>query len=563
MSELQLRFGQFDPTAKQDILSITTSPLKPWNSIDDLKYDAVPEPGNYMTLEHNYGILDGAMGEFPDTPNAPVRTWGFWSENFSDANGNFSSTPALDIRFSANHKSPGITLYFYPHTDDYASSARVTWYNELDAAIKSGVYTMTSNIGAIGEAVENYRRVKIEFLSTNIRHRYIKLFSVNFGVLRIFFDEEINVCDVLEEIDPTVELLSINTLNAEIRTRNSLFSPLLSPEFNNMMMRLQPLTLTKDNEPFGIFFLETWKDPYQSGIVFDIEAVDAMGMFDLYPFNGGIYENVLATDVLNQIFALVFPTNLLSYQIENTLANKRVTGWIPLCTCGEAIQHILFAIHAIADTSRRGYIWIYELDTEVTGNIELIEQYLTGSDEPTEFVSGVDVTSHRYVRNTTEQKEAFNGVLSPGKHRVDFAEPLHTISVTPGTVTIAESTANYVVLNVASQATVLVRAFGYIQNTLLHSVRASLPAGEIQNIKAFSNYTLVSESDGPALAQKLYDWYQNRVKTTVEIKLSNREVGYMYDVKTGMRDLRGIVTSLDINLRADRASMEVVGNALD
>ena len=215
MSNLQIKFAQIDPAAKADISSIIAPDKISWSNINDLIYDNMPKPGNYATMEHNYTILDGGMEEFPDETDG--ETWGLWSDSLSDEAGNFANPPALDISFHANHKSRGLTLYFYPFTDDYAKEICVTWYDSRDEVIKTGIYALNSNIGVISEPVIDFRRIAVEFLSTNIRHRFIKLYALEYGVIRILPDEEIDSCRILEEIDPTVESISINILNATDR----------------------------------------------------------------------------------------------------------------------------------------------------------------------------------------------------------------------------------------------------------------------------------------------------------------------------------------------------------
>ena len=562
MSVLQLRFSQIDPAAKADINTLYTSGIKPWSVVNDLRYDNINDPGNYMTLEHNYSILDGSMEEFPDSPNVPARTWGFWSDVFSDEDGNFGiySLPTLDITFNYVHKSIGLTFLFYPHTDDYASKAQVTWFDSSDNIIHSDIYIIDSDIGLIPQSIADFKRIKIEFLSTNIRNRYIKLYAIEFGLIRIFNDAEISTCNILEEIDPTVEEISVNTFNAQIRTRQSIFSPIMSEDFDDMMMRKQPLTVKKDGVNFGIFFLEKWKDLYQSGIAFNLDAGDAISILDLYPFDGGLYNNKSIVELLDEIFNIAFPTQLVKYELDPIYQNSKVTGWIPITNCGTAFQHIMFVIHAIADTSRRSSVWIYEADTEVWLDIDLDEQYKGGSDEPTKYYSGVEVTSYSYSQSG-ENAQLFNDTLMVGQHKINFKEPMYNINVTGAT--LIQAHVNYAIINVTFQGVVLITGLKYIANTLTHSVKEEVTAGQVESIKSYNGYTLVNPNIGQALAQKQFDWLQNRIMTRTDIVLDNREVGYLIDVETRGRNLIGTITALDINLRASRANMVVIGNAVN
>ena len=554
MPQLQLKFGVIDPAAKADIGDITAQDKKPWSVIDDLCYDNLPLPANYATMEWNHDIDDQV--EFPDIPN-PIDTWGLWSDSYSDANGDFTNPPTLDITFSANHKSPGLTFYFYPHSDDYASAVRVTWYYSTGSIILANEYTITSTIGVVTEPVEDYRHIKIEFLSTNIRHRFVKLYALEYGIVRLLQDDEIDSCKILEEIDPTVETISINTLNCRMRTRDSIFSPITSPSHDDMMMRRQPMTVTRDGTPFGTFFLEDWEDPYQSGLVFDFRAGDAVSVMDLYTFWGGIYANKPVTELLDEIFNIVFPTGLIKYELEDIYATSTVTGWIPICGCGEAFQHICFALNAVADTSRREYVWIYQRDTDVTFNIQLNEQYLKGRDGPTKYISGVDVVSYDYVPGI-ETTQAYSGSLPVGQHTIRFTEPLHSLTISGGTIITAHP--NYAVVNVPTAAGVTLTGNKYLSNPLVHSIRAEIAAGEVETVKKFEGYTLVSRDIADYILHKEFEWFQNRILTENDVRLGDKEVGYIADLKTRGRDVIGTIVSLESNLRADKSTMRVVGN---
>jgi len=559
MSELSIRFGQVDPVAKQDIVDIIVTPIKPWSVIDNLRFDGVPVPPNYATNEHNFSILDGSKQHFPDEVS-PLTTFGFWSEGVSDDFGSFGdSPPTLDIYFGANHKSLGVTYYFYPHTDDYANRIRVTWYDSSNTIIHTGEYPQTSNLAIVSQSVLDYRRIKTEFLSTNIRNRFIKLYAIDFGIIRTFYDAEISSCYINEEIDPTVKTLSINTMNAKIRTRNSIFSPIMSENFDDMMMKRQLMQVYKDSVLYGAFFLTKWKDSKRSGIEFSVDTEDAISIFDLYAFTGGLYIRKPAIDLLNELFGIVFPTGLIGYQIDPSLSDSTVTGWIPSGTCGEALQHILFAIHAIADTSRREYIWIYDRDTVSTLNIPLERQYRKGQDEPTEYFSGVEVISYSYTPGT-EVRQLFKDVLTVGRHRISFRNPMHSLEVTEAT--IIESHVNYAILVVPVETEVLLEGSVYIENQQSHIVREEVTAGEIDALKKFDDFTLVSPETADYLAQKQFELLHYRIKSTTDIALDDKEVGYVATMETKGRSLEGLITGLDIDLRANSAEMVVIGNAV-
>ena len=359
MSNLELKFGQLDPGAKRDIITVQSQQAPTWATLQDLAQDNLPPPGNFATNEPNHTVADGTIAEFPDDDTG--MTWGFFSSSMTNGSCEFEEPPMLEIVFDEPHKSPGLTLFFYPHTDDYASTVAVHWYSDAEATelLESRVFEVDSVVAQLIKAVDGYKCIQIEFLTTNHPNRYVKMWAMEFGITRIFGDETIDICKVLEEIDATSNSISINTLRAQIRTRDSVFSPITSPDFDDMMMEHQMLEVLRDGELFGVFFLEEWSDITQDGIVFDITAGDAMSMLDRYEFLGGMYIDEPVEALLDEIFGICFPTGLITYTLDVEFQGELITGYLPICSCGEAFQHIMFALNATADTARMSSIWIY------------------------------------------------------------------------------------------------------------------------------------------------------------------------------------------------------------
>ena len=549
---VQIGLGQIDPSAKPDSMPASAD-VKSWVNLYDLKLDGLTVK-NILTCEHNQSILDGAGEEMPDIPEQ--YTWGLWSSEFSDENGNFENPPVLDIGFGFNHKTPGLNLLFYPHSDDWASKVNVTWYDSSNNIIHSGTYQFDSTNGEIIERIVSFRRIKIEFLSTNIRNRYIKLIGINYGTGRSF-EEEIDTASILEEIDPTSNEITINTLNFRIKTHNPEFS-IVSGYGDEMLMRNQQMIVIANEKEFGTFFLQfPWKDVHSDGTVIDFQAVDAIGIMDKYQFWGNVYSDTPIETVISQLFTICFPTQLIRYVIDPAFAGKLISGYIPICTCREALQYICFAIGAIADDSRRDYVWIYPPDTILNHKLEPHHVYRSPEISPTTYYSGVDVVAYEYIPSE-ETVEAHNSILAAGRHIIKFSEPLYNLTISGGT--IIESTANHAVINVSSDGEVILSGNIYNVNMPVFQSRQEVVAGEVENIKIYDNCTLMSPKDAQAAAERLYNYLSQRTQFSGDVRLEENEPGYLIQVPTIRYPISGTIEQLDINLRGGRARMKVIGD---
>lgn len=560
--KVQIGYGQVDPSAKPD--GSPTSPNKqPWNALDGLKVDGLTVM-NVATLEHNQGILDGAQAHLPNDPeNYP---WGFWSLDTSDDEGVFSRPPTLDIRFSLNHKAPGLTFLFYPYSDDWATSVRVAWYNSAGSVIQSGTYSISGIEGFVDQPVSGFRRIVVEFLSTNIRNRYIKLAGIQYGQGRSFPDDSIDSASVLEEVDPTSNEVTINTFNFRIRTHNPEFS-IVSGVGDDMLMRNQMLTIVADGTDFGTYFLKfPWKDLHGDGSVVEFQAVDPIGAMDQYQFWGDIYANKPIESIVSQLFTICFPTQLIRYEIDAAFSGAVVSGWIPTCTCREALQLICFAIGAVADDSRRDYVWIYPPDTDVSYIMPDIKMYKGPLIEPTTYYNGVDVVAHEYTRGA-EILQAHDGIVEVGRYTIKFNEPLHSLTVSGAT--LAQSSANHAVLNVPTTGTVKVSGKRFVANQTVFSVRGEVVAGEVENVMIYDGCTLLSPSQAPGRARALFHYLTQRTRITADVRLDKEgdaediaylEAGEIVQAPTIGNPITGTIEQLDINLRGGRAKARVTGD---
>lgn len=717
--KLKIQFRQVDPDAKADSI-LTTTDYQPWSDLSILKTDGfdVSTLPNVMTLEHNQAILNGMMDEFPVNPTD--YDFAYWSLSQSDENGNFENPPYIDISFGNLRKTPGLTLYFYPWSQDWASTVRVTWYaTNLTTVIKSGVYAITGTTGIIAEPLTNYRRIKIEFLSTNIPHRFIKLYNIEYGTIRTLDDNDIDSAQLFEEIDPISDGLSVNTFGFSIRTHDTEFSPISGDVADDMLMKRQTLELTADNKPYGTFFLDTWVDRHNDGTVFDFQAMDAIGVMDGYRFMGSMYVNVLATDVIKELFDLCFPTGLIKYSIDSSLENIRFSGHIPISTAREALAMICFATGMICNATRSNVVrftrvesriesdstfstedkkpWsiLHDLRTNIvppfamtlehnqaimdgtmeefpvnplnyrwgwwsdsmsdisgnfvdpptldiyfstyhmndtftlrfdsrqndfasrvrvtwydnstvvhsnefinsdmtdfevtdtipeynhtkieflstnipfrylkllsivfgkTFNIPLSEIYRGGSNQPTQYWSGVDLIAYEYTRND-EIMEIYNDILTPGEYPFEFSEPLHTLTIVGGT--IINSNANYANIRITTQGIVTLTGKKYTQSQMTHSIREEVSAGQQNNICIFDGCTLLTNAAALLLIDRIWEHLSQRILIENDIRLMDREVGYVSQVATRLgRPIVGILEKLDIDMRGERAMTRVVG----
>ena len=341
--------------------------------------------------------MDGSFSFFPEVPEAYF--WGLWSAVQSGESGAFADPPVLDIQFSQAHSSSGLTLHFYAPTGDWASKLKIQWYGADGGLLASALFTPDTVDFYCAKKVDRYRRIRLTFLETNHPGRYLKLAGLDYGVYLHFAGDEIVKAHVLEECDPLSAEISINTLGLTLYNKEGRFS-ILNPEgYFDVLQHKQKLTVWEDVRPearstsstsycMGTFYLSDWEN--SGDTLADFTAVDAVGLLDGAPYDGGVYDTTagaLAADILDGY----------SYTLDAELAAERVQGYLAAGTRREALQQLAFAVGAVVDCSRSDLIRISPAPARASGMIAYDRKFQNGSKVTLNpLITAVAVTAHRY-----------------------------------------------------------------------------------------------------------------------------------------------------------------------
>lgn len=265
----RVEFGLYDVTARGDSATSCTT-AKPFCNLGrDLLLESVPSQNKYGTLESKQWRMDGSFSFFPEVPEQYF--WGLWSTTQSDKSGVFSDPPVLDITFTQDHSSSGLTLHFYSPTEDWASRIKIQWFSQDGGLISTALFYPDAVDYYCAKKVENYRRIRIHFLETNRPGRYLKLAGIDYGVYLHFSGHEIVEAHVLEECDPLSSEISINTLNVSLYNKEGRFS-ILNPEgYFDVLQHKQKFTVWEDVKQdarstgsvsycMGTFYLSDWSN---------------------------------------------------------------------------------------------------------------------------------------------------------------------------------------------------------------------------------------------------------------------------------------------------------------
>lgn len=554
---LKVTYGLLDITAADDAISsaIDVQPFSNPQEINtpDLDRLAVEK---FATLEQNHWVLDGSFLQWPENPES--ETWGFWSKQISDQNGYFAAPVELTILFNENHSTEGLTMYFREDTLDYPSEMTIEYYNSANQLVTSKDFTLTEPVFFADCPAADYQKIVIIFKRTSLPYSYAKLSDIKYGSIKIFGEDGIISASILEEIDPTKSSLSVNTMECTIYTSD--FQLLDPTGIYEMLQQKQAIniTSTEDNisKDYGTFFLEepTSRDDDTTTLY----CVDFLGVIDKTTFMGGIYENKNAGELFDEIM-LSAEVKKEEYQIEDSLRNKVISGWVPICTHREALQHWGFATGATIDCSRTKIIKAYSDKTDIVGTITHDDKFIGHKVKLKPLVTGVSVTAHKYSVDSNAAV-AFEGTLPAGTNIVTFDAPYANVTATTGIIT--SSGANYAVVEMPTAGQITISGNEYVDNTTVLSVNASeLPANAKPNVLTVDEQaTLINADNALEIAWRIYNYYQNRYEDEGDFILNGQKVSELWRMNSlNNRDIEGRIERLEIDLVTEVANITMSG----
>ncbi|MEG1778141.1 MAG: hypothetical protein RR209_04100, partial [Angelakisella sp.] len=371
----------------------------------------------------------------------------------------FASPPILRIGFGHKHSSIGLTLHFYEREQDYCSHLRVRWLDGVGNILAAKDFHPQEALIFLMEKVEGYCGLEITFFETSKPYRYLKLAGLDYGMELHLGGRELASAVILEEIDPAGSAVSINTLDFTVHSPLAEFSPLNPNGYFSVLQQRQRLSVSATIDGarmnMGDFFLDSWEADGKDNI--KLHAVDAVGLMDKVQYYGGIYENAPPNQVLQSVFA----STGAEYVIDGALSQKKLNGYIGICTARQALGQIALALGGIVDCSRSDRVKICTMPQKASILIDTNRKFggqRIGRRPP---VTGIDIVTHKFVASD-ERYSAFDETLEAGTHTVLFTEPTHTPTVTGATA--AAYSANHIVLTVPTTGRVTVSGGKYLHS---------------------------------------------------------------------------------------------------
>lgn len=506
MSGARIEYSNIAPQAKQDF--VPSCDDSAFNTLTNAQIEGLKSPNYANPCELYQTPLDGSAVPVPT--NTSTTQTVLWSKQTTDENGEFLFVVELELRSKGLYSSPGITFVFDEHNNIYPRSIQIEWRRTTDnedIELYAQSYVVTSPTYFCSAAVEAYNRVIVRFFNLNMPYNRLKVQTIDYGYERIFEGGELKNVKITRALDPISSEIKINTCDFTILTQTS-------ENFN--FQSKQPVMVTFDNDLIIKSFVKTAKRNTKHS--WDITTEDYFGLMDRAAFVGGIYNNILASDILEAIFtAAVIP-----YSVETDITDVRLSGYIPYTTCREALMQVCFAAGLVADTSRSEVVKIKAISGEIAQTIPLnrIMQGQTVTDN--DPVTGVELTCHAYTA-ITDDTEAYKAEESGIGESilVKFSEPLHDLSIVNGAILTGDT--NYAIIDAQEGCILTGRKYEH-KEAIRRRLREGIASDTTENISSVSAAYLISPSNVDTALTRCYNWLIGTTTTSFRVIEGKSEV---------------------------------------
>ena len=476
----------------------------------------------WATLEPGVWCLDGTRKLI----NGEAEP-GWWSAVRSGEDGSFSDPPAVTVVLPAPCSATGVTFTFSPGTRQWCSRLRAEWYNG-DTLLHSGEYTPDSPRWILKQTVESLDKLVLELLETNSPGQFAKLQQLEIGQTIDFLGEEILSVQLVNETDPSLCVLSADTMTIDLIDRQGR---------NLVLQENQRLELFRDRKLKAVQYIVSGTREGLNRYTFKCQS--AIGRLE-DTFLGGMYEQTpletLAADILGQ----------WEFQLDGAFADTRVSGYLPVCTQREALQQLAFAIGAVITTQDSGKIRFLPLSRELAGGFSAGDIFQGASITTEPRIARVEVVAHDYTAGEEEVTLMDGETVSGQEVLVTFDEPHHSYTLEGGT--IVDQGANWV--TITAEGAVTLKAKSYIHTTQRYIRRNSQAiAREQGNYLAVEEVTLVHSANVTKALERLYAYCLLRQTLEQEAVITDQRAGsYVASVSPWGSAIQGFISSMDCTL---------------
>lgn len=373
--------------------------------------------GGIICLEDNLWVLDGSF----DTFYSEGR-YAFWSSELSDVDCVLASPPVIDITFSQQFSSTGITLLFDLAANGWCSAVNIKWYQgatlkaDVDFAPNAATYFCENR-------VESFDRIVLTLRKTSMPYRRAKINQLLVGVIRTFEADEFRSAKITNQMDETAIELPVSTFKWTLDSKKSV---------DFLFQLRQPVEVWNIENLLGVYYIDD--AARKSARIYDVSCKDALGVLSDTAFAGGAYLSGVSAKALIEELAAPF-----TVEYENGVTDTTLKGILVSGTNRSAIQQVLLAWGVCLATDGGDTLRVFPLPSSPV-EIPKGRTFTDTAVQTDSVVTEVQVVAHTYAESTSGNVEVAGKRYSDTQKTYTVKNPNVTASDRANVKKISEAT---------------------------------------------------------------------------------------------------------------------------
>lgn len=249
--------------------------------------------------------------------------------------------------------------------------------------------------------------------------------------------------------------------------------------------------------------------------VYRINATSAVGLLIRRKHFGGIYEGVLAEDLLLELF------DGISFSVGENAGKALIYGHLPIATARDNLHYLIQALGASILKDSNGDVLIDYIDPTTVVSIPASKTAMGGSVTYNSHATSVIVVEHSFLKTALDEEVMlFDNTAEAAvtDKVIVFDDPCYDL-VASG-LTISESGANYAI--VSGLGTLTGKVYTHTREERMQATDAT---GD-ENIVAVRDNELINTLNSSALAERLANYYGAANSASVEVAGSGYYAGH-------------------------------------
>ena len=197
----------------------------------------------------------------------------------------------ITMSLPEKYTATGLTIIFSPGTGEWCPEICVTWYAD-GAKLRQEIAYPTEASWTVPATVENFDRVTVELIRTNIPGHYAKVQSIELGQVIWFGRDELVSVHLVNEVDPTLSDLTVDTMSVTVQDKQNRY---LIPQ------EKQKMELYRNDQLVAVQYIESSSREAQR---YSFSCQSAIGLLE-DDYLGGIYSATPIENVLDDTAQVV------------------------------------------------------------------------------------------------------------------------------------------------------------------------------------------------------------------------------------------------------------------